>query len=101
MSNEFKINECKKYIYIKGTPDSFVIICLYIHDMLIMESCHVIIIITKKMLTKNFNMKDMSLIDIILTMKVTKTFERIVLAQYHYVEMMLRKFNAYKKIFPL
>lgn len=47
LSNGFKINECEECIYIKGTPSEYVIICLYVDDILIMGSNHNIIINTK------------------------------------------------------
>ncbi len=36
LSNGFRINECDKCVYIKGTPTDYVIVCLYVDDMLIM-----------------------------------------------------------------
>jgi hypothetical protein len=37
LSNEFKINKVDKYIYIKNTYKSYVIACLYIGDMVILN----------------------------------------------------------------
>ncbi|KAK4385611.1 Retrovirus-related Pol polyprotein from transposon TNT 1-94 [Sesamum angolense] len=36
LSNGFKINECDKCAYVKSTQHSFIIVCLYVDDMLIM-----------------------------------------------------------------
>ena len=38
MTNGFKINECDKCVYVKNTEHGFVIICLYVDDILIMGS---------------------------------------------------------------
>ena len=38
MTNGFKINECDKCVYVKNTKHGFVIICLYVDDILIMGS---------------------------------------------------------------
>ena len=38
LSNGFKINECEKCVYVKSTNDSRIIVCLYVDDMLIMET---------------------------------------------------------------
>ncbi|XP_073130800.1 uncharacterized protein [Henckelia pumila] len=65
------------------------------NDMLIMGSNHDIIMKTKKMLTKHFDMKDMGEADVILGIKIVKAPEGIVLTQSHYIEKVLRKFNAY------
>ncbi|XP_073121340.1 secreted RxLR effector protein 161-like [Henckelia pumila] len=70
LSNGFKINECDKCVYIKGTRDSYVIVCLYVDDMLIMESNHEVKKSTKKMLTKHFDMKDLGIANTPLDMRV-------------------------------
>ena len=38
MSNDFKINECDKCVYAKSTLNGYVIVCLYMDDMLIFGS---------------------------------------------------------------
>ena len=38
MSNGFRINECDKCVYIKDTANGYVIVCLYVDDMLIIGS---------------------------------------------------------------
>ena len=38
MSNDFKINECDKCAYAKSTLNGYVIVCLYMDDMLIFGS---------------------------------------------------------------
>ncbi|KAK4407669.1 Retrovirus-related Pol polyprotein from transposon TNT 1-94 [Sesamum angolense] len=95
LSNGFKINECDKCVYVKSTQHSFIIVCLYVDDMLIMGSNRDIILTTKKMLTKYFDMKDMGLADVILGIKISKTTNGLALSQSHYVEIILRKFKAY------
>ncbi|KAK4401030.1 Retrovirus-related Pol polyprotein from transposon TNT 1-94 [Sesamum angolense] len=96
LSNGFKINECDKCVYVKITQHSFIIVCLYVDDMLIMESNRDIILTTKKMLTKHFDMKDMGLADVILGIKISKTSDGLALSQSHYVETILKKFKAYE-----
>ncbi|KAK6140518.1 hypothetical protein DH2020_025748 [Rehmannia glutinosa] len=94
-SNGFKINECDKCVYIKSTTNDYVIVYLYVDDMLIMGSSNDLIINTKNMLKKNFDMKDMGLSDVILGIKISRTSDGIVLSQSHYVESILRRFNAF------
>ena len=43
MTNGFKINECDQCVYVKNTERGFVIICLYVDDILIMGSNNEII----------------------------------------------------------
>ncbi|KAK6141007.1 hypothetical protein DH2020_025245 [Rehmannia glutinosa] len=94
-SNGFKINECDKCVYIKGTTNDYVIVCLYVDDMLIMGSSHDLIVNTKNMLKRNFDMKDMGLSDVILGIKISRTSDGIVLSQSHYVESVLGRFNTF------
>ena len=37
MSYRFKINECNKCVYVKDVEHGYVIICLYVDDMLIVD----------------------------------------------------------------
>ena len=54
MSNGFRINECNKCVYIKNAANGYVIVCLYVDDMLIIGSNNDIIKTTKRMLTNEF-----------------------------------------------
>ncbi|KAK6160261.1 hypothetical protein DH2020_003642 [Rehmannia glutinosa] len=95
LSNGYKINECDKCVYVKGTSEAFVIVCLYVDDLLIMGSSHDSIMDTKRMLKRNFDMKDMGTADVILGIKISRTHDGIILSQSHYVEKVLKKFNAF------
>ena len=37
ITNRFKINKCDKCVYIKDTKNGYVILCLYVDDMIIVE----------------------------------------------------------------
>ena len=93
MTNGFKINECDKCVYVKNTERGFVIICLYVDDMLIMGSNNEVIKTTKKMLNNKFNMKDLGVADVILGIKISKTSDGLILSQSHYIEKILKKFK--------
>ena len=77
LSNDFKINECDKCVYTKNTQSEYVIVCLYVDDMLIIGNNNDVIKATKKMLTNYFDMKDM---DVILGIKITKTSSGLILS---------------------
>ncbi|KAK3032268.1 hypothetical protein RJ639_037442 [Escallonia herrerae] len=66
IENGFRINECDKCVYAKGMEKGYVIVCLYVDDMLIIGSNNGFIKATKKMLTSKFGMKDMGMADVIL-----------------------------------
>ena len=93
MSNGFTINECDKCVYVKDTNNGYVIVCLYVDDMLILGSNNYIITTTKKMLSSKFNMKDLSVADVILGIKISRTFGGLILSQSHYIEKLLYKFD--------
>ena len=95
MSNDFRINECDKCIYFKSTPSGYILLLLYMDDMLIIGSNKDIIQQTKTMLNSQFNLKDMGLADVILGIKITRTLDRITLSQGHYAEKILERFKTY------
>lgn len=93
IESRFKINECDKCAYVKDTKDKYVILCLYVDDMLIVGSDNKMIESTKNMLNSRFDMKDMGLADVILGVKISRTSNGFVLSQSHYVEKILGKFH--------
>ena len=93
MTNGFKINKCDKCVYVKNTERGFVIICLYVDDILIMGSNNEIIKTTKKMFNNKFEMKDLGVVDVILGIKISKTSDGLILSQSHYIEKILKKFK--------
>ena len=95
MSNGFRINECDKYVYIKDIANGYVIVCLYVDDMLIIGSNNNIIKAIKRMLTSEFDMKDLGVIDVILGMKISRKSDGLVLSQSHYIKKVLEKFKKY------
>ena len=92
LSNGFRINECDKCVYVKGNEKDYVVVCLYVDDMIIIGSIDNINS-TKKMLSQKFEMKDLGVADVILGMKITKTSDGYALSQTHYVRQMLDKFD--------
>lgn len=49
------------------------------------------------MLNLNLDMKDLSLIDVILGIRIKRNAEGYILVQSHYVEAILRKFGHFDK----
>ena len=70
LANGFKINECDKCVYVNDTGNGYVILCLYVDDMLIIGSDDNMIKSTKVMLSTRFDMKDMKLANVILGVKI-------------------------------
>ena len=96
LSNGFKINECDKCVYVKTTQKGYVIVCLYVDDMLIIGSNAEMIRITKLFLSSRFDMKDMGIADVILGIKISKIPEGLILSQSHYIAKVLEKFKKYE-----
>ena len=91
ITNGFKINECDKFIDIKDTKNGYVILCLYVNDILIVGSNDKMIKSTKNMLNSRFDMKDMGLADVILGIEITITLNSIILNQSHYVDKIFER----------
>ena len=79
ITNGFRINECDKCVYIKDTENGYVILCLYVDDILIVGSDDKMIKSTKNMLNSKFDMKDMGLADVILGIKITRISDNLIL----------------------
>ncbi|GJX64024.1 zinc finger, CCHC-type containing protein [Tanacetum coccineum] len=94
LESGFKINECEKCVYVKDTSSGYVILCLYVDDMLIVGSNDKMIRSTKDMLKSKFDMKDMGLADVILGIKIIRTQNGLVLSQAHYVDKILNTHNV-------
>ena len=80
-------------INVKNTENGYVILCLYVDDMLIVSSDENMIKFTKKMLNSSFDMKDMGLADVILGIKISRSSNGLILSQSHYVDKFFEKFN--------
>ncbi|KAL6982051.1 hypothetical protein U1Q18_052698 [Sarracenia purpurea var. burkii] len=93
LSHGFRINECDKCVYVKDTDEGYVLLCLYVDDMLIVGSNDKVIQSTKDMLNSKFDMKDMGLANVILGVQITRTSDGLMLSQSHYVDKILRKFS--------
>nr|GEV61341.1 ATP phosphoribosyltransferase 1, chloroplastic [Tanacetum cinerariifolium] len=95
LESGFKINECDKCVYVKDTSSGYVIMCLYVDDMLIIGSNDKMIKSTKDILKSKFDMKDMGLANVIRGIKIIQTHNGLVLSQAHYVEKILNTHNAW------
>ena len=98
MNNGFKINECDKCVYVKNTENGYVILCLYVDDMLIVGSNARMVKSTKDILNSRFDMKDMGPANVILEIKITRTTNGLILDQSHYVDKILENFNKDDKL---
>jgi stress-induced morphogen len=74
----------------KNTDKFYVIACLYLDDILILDNNDHMIKSIKKMLTNKFDMKDLGIVDVT-RIQISKTYKGLVLSQSHYVEKIHEK----------
>ncbi|KAL4582349.1 hypothetical protein LXL04_006896 [Taraxacum kok-saghyz] len=95
-SHEYKRTDADHCVYLKKFPDGkFVIILLYVDDMLIVGQDATMIDNLKKDLSKFFDMKDLGPAQQILGMKITRDRKarKLFLSQEEYVERVIKRFN--------
>lgn len=92
-SNGFLIHDFDKCDYLKYFNGAYVMICLYVDDILIFRT--ILAIIKEKILCYNFDMKDLGPIGAILGIKLIKFDNEFILIESHYVKKLLKKFNYY------
>ena len=96
VSNGYLINEADKCIYYKSyDTNTYVIICLYVDDMLIFGTSINVINETMNFLTFNFDMKDMGEANVILGIKIVKGDDSPALSQERYIEKFFKKFKLF------
>ena len=89
-SSKYKTKKINKCIYMKNTDKFYVIACLYLDDILILDNNDHMIKSIKKMLTNKFDMKDLGIVDVT-RIQISKTYDGLVLSQSHYVEKIHEK----------
>ena len=92
LPNGFKTNECDSCVYYKDDENGYVMMTLYVDDLLIAGSNDKVIKSAKDMLRSRFDMKDMGPADVILGVKISRTSEGLALSQQHYVDKILERF---------
>lgn len=73
------------------TQKMIVFLCLQVDDILIIRSNDKIIKFIKNILNSRFDLKNMSLANVILGIKILR--KKLILIQSHYVDKIFKKFN--------
>ena len=71
---------CDKCVYVKDTELGYVIVCLYVDEMIIVGSDDKMTASTKNILNSRFDMKDMGLVDVILGIKIKRKSKGLILS---------------------
>ena len=95
VTNGYSINDTDKCIYSKYEDNTYVVIYLYVDDMLIFGTSLEVLCETKKFLGSKFDMKDLGELEVILGITITRTPNGFKFSQEHYVEKILRKFEHF------
>ena len=95
MSHGFKRSKFDSCVYIKHVNGSPIYLLLYVDDMLIAAKSKVEITKLKKLLSSEFDMKDLGAAKKILGMKITRDKKSglLFLSQQNYVKKVLQRFN--------
>jgi len=92
----FNVNESNKCVYTKfDGKGNDVIICLDLDDMLIFGIDLYQVQLTKRILSSEFDMKDMAQGNVILGIRIVRDDESSTLTQSHYIEKVLKKIQSY------
>ena len=97
VSNGYSVNTSDSYVYFKIECD-YVIICLYVDDMLMFGNNVNVVNETKLFLSSHFGMKDLREAYMILGIKLRKTDNDFSLCQSHYIEKILKMFNYFDEM---
>jgi hypothetical protein len=89
----YVVSEADRCVYYRYGGGHFVILCLYVDDILIFGTNMDIVNEVKSFLSKSFDMKDLGEADVILNIKLIKEESGITLSQSHYVEKVLSHFG--------
>ena len=85
------------YVYVKQSKGSFIILSLYVGDILLVDNDMETIIATKGWLSSNFEMKDMGEEDYILGFKILRDHSKklLGLSQQTYIKKVLEHFQMH------
>ena len=90
----FVANEADICVYYRYSGGEGVIMCLHVDDILIFGTSLNVIEKVKSFLSKNFDMKDLGVADVILNIKLLREGNGgVTLMQSHYVEKVLNRFG--------
>jgi len=93
----FKENASDQYIYLKKNESHFIILVLYVDDILLASSSVELLTKTKFMLNNHFDMKDLGDASVFLGIQISRHKSRGILglSQRGYIDKVLKRFNMH------
>ena len=94
-SQGFRENELDDCIYIKFSGTKFILLVLYVDDILLASSCSQLLQSTKRMLGERFDMKDLGEAHYVLGIEIIRDRQKKLfgLSQKGYIDRVLLRFN--------
>ena len=94
IENGFERSENEPTLYFKKQGKSdFLVVCLYVDDMIYMGSCESIVTDFKSCMTRKFEMTDLGLLHYFLGLEVKQGADGILITQKKFVMDLVRKFH--------
>ena len=95
---EFKENSVDNCIYVKFRGSKFIILVLYVDDILLASSDKNLLLETKRYLSSNFDMKDLGEASYVLGIEIHRDRSKgaLGLSQKSYIDRVLRKYNMHR-----
>ena len=95
LNDGFKMMEEDHCVYLKHSNNGFVILSLYVDDILLIENSKVMIDTAKRWLSSNFEMKDMGEASYVLGGKIVRVRDKrlLGLSQKTYIKRMLERYH--------
>ena len=84
-----------KCVYTMSIDNGYVIISLYVNDMLVFGTSMNVVHSIKRFLASKFDMKDMSKASVILGIKIIRRDKSIMLTQEYYIQKLLKTFGHF------
>ena len=99
LTNGFTMIEEDHFVYVKRSKGSFIILSLYVDDILLADNDMEMIIATKGWLSFNFEMKDMGEADYILGVKILRDRSKklLGLSKQTYIKKVLEHFQMHNR----
>jgi hypothetical protein len=93
----FNENASDQCIYLKTSGSNFIILVLYVDDILLASSCINLLNETRLMLSSHFDMKDLGDASVVLGIQIFRDRSRGILglSQKGYIEKILKRFNMH------
>ncbi|KAJ9542648.1 hypothetical protein OSB04_029154 [Centaurea solstitialis] len=93
LENGFERSKNEPTLYVKKRGTDFLVLCLYVDDMIYMGSCESIVAEFKSSVMEKFEISDLGLLHYFLGLKVNQCVDGIFISQHKYAVDLLKRFN--------